>query len=109
MEIIGKLASNDTSKIGILPSTSKYVSMNFEDQCIKIIKTKEILNGIKDSTKIQKGESLFKYKSRIYNVQRNSDVNHRGMKMIRNNKVFPSLNVINGKPSPYRSKCILRN
>ena len=33
MELIGKLASNDTSKIGILPSASKYVSINFSDQC----------------------------------------------------------------------------
>ena len=33
MELIGKLASNDTSKIGILPSASKYVSINVSDQC----------------------------------------------------------------------------
>ena len=52
---------------------------------------------------------LFKYQSRIYTVQRNSDVNHRGMKIIWNNKLFLSLNVINGKASPYGSKGILRH
>ena len=52
---------------------------------------------MKGSTKMKNRESLFKYKSHIYNVQRKSDVNHRCMKMIWNNKLFPSLNVINGK------------
>ena len=32
MEIIGKLVSNDTSNIGILPCTSKYISIKFADQ-----------------------------------------------------------------------------
>ena len=57
---------------------------------------------------MQKRESLIKYQSHIYNGKRNSDVNHIGMKMIRNNKCFPSLNVINGNTSPYGSKGILR-
>ena len=52
-------------------------------------------------------ESLFKYQSRFYNVQRKNYVKHRGMKMQWNNKLFPSLNVINGKPSPYGRKVIL--
>ena len=58
---------------------------------------------------MQKRKSQFKYQPRIYNVQRNSDVDHRGMKMICNNKLFPSLNVINGKIFPYASKGILRH
>ena len=45
----------------------------------------------------------------FYNVQRNSDVDHRGIKMIWNNKLFTSLNVINGKTFPYASKGILRH
>ena len=53
-------------------------------------------------------ESLFKYQSSIYSVQRRSGVNHRGMRMRWNNKLFPSLNSIHGKKSPYGSKGILR-
>ena len=34
MEIMVKLASNDTTNIGIRPSASKYVSINFSDQCL---------------------------------------------------------------------------
>ena len=56
-----------------------------------------MLNGLKGSTQIKNIESLLKYKSRIYNDQRKYDVNHRGMKMRRNNKLFSSLKVINGK------------
>ena len=67
------------------------------------------MNVLKGSTKIQKRQSQFKYKSRIYNVQMNSDVNHRGMKIRWNNKLFPLLNVINGKILPYASKGILRH
>ena len=58
---------------------------------------------------MQERQSHFKYKSRIYNVQSNSDVNHRGIEMIRNNKLFPSLNVINGKTTPCASKGGLRH
>ena len=54
-------------------------------------------------------QSKFKYKSCIYNVQKNSDVDQRGIKMIWNNKLFSSLNVINGKTQPYISKGFLRN
>ena len=55
MERICKLASNNTSNIEILPSASKDDPINFSDQCIHIINNKEILNGIKGSTKLQKG------------------------------------------------------
>ena len=52
MELISKLASNNTSKIEMLPSASKEVSIKFEDQCINIINNKELLNGLKGITKI---------------------------------------------------------
>ena len=58
---------------------------------------------------MQKIQSQFKYQSRIKNFQRNSYVDHSGTKMIWNNKLFPSLNVINGKTLPYKSKGILRH
>ena len=63
---MGKLASNNTTNIGMLPSASKYVSMNFADQCLHILNNKEKLNGLKGSTKMQKRQSHFKYQSRIY-------------------------------------------
>ena len=66
MELIGKLASNNTSKIGILPSASKGVFIKLAYQCIQIVNNKYWLNGLKVSTKMQKMESLFKYQSRIY-------------------------------------------
>ena len=47
MELIGKLASNDTSNLGMLSSASKYVAIKFEDQCIHMINNKEIWNGLK--------------------------------------------------------------
>ena len=97
MELMGKLAINYTKNIGMLPSDSKDVSIKFEDQCIHIINNKEGLNGITGIIKVQKMQSKFKYKSCIYNVQKNSDVDHRGIKMRWNNKLFSSLNVINGK------------
>ena len=40
MELIGKLGSNDTKKIGMLPSASKDVSIQFSDQCLQIINNK---------------------------------------------------------------------
>ena len=40
MEIIGKLASKNTSNIVMLPSASKYVSSTFSYQCIHIINNK---------------------------------------------------------------------
>ena len=36
MEYICKLASSDTSKIGMPPSASKYVSVKISDQCVHI-------------------------------------------------------------------------
>ena len=57
MELIGKLASNDTTNIGMLTSASKDVSIKFSDQCLNILNRKEILNGLKGSTKIQKRQS----------------------------------------------------
>ena len=53
MELIGKLESNVTSNIGILPSASKYASIKFLDQCIHIINNKDRLNGLKGSTHMQ--------------------------------------------------------
>ena len=53
-EPIGKLGSNNTTKIGMLPSASKYVSIEFEDKRIHIINNKEILNGLKGSKKMKK-------------------------------------------------------
>ena len=37
IEIIGKLASNDTTNIGMLPSAPKDVSIKFSDKCLHII------------------------------------------------------------------------
>ena len=54
MELIGKLSSNDTSEIGMLPSASKYVSIKFEYQCIHILNNKERLNRLKSITKIKR-------------------------------------------------------
>ena len=54
MEIIGKLASNNTSNIGIIPSAPKDVSVKFVDQWIHILYNKDRLNELKCSTKIQK-------------------------------------------------------
>ena len=53
--------------------------------------------------------SLFKYQSCVYNFQRNYGVNHRGIKMRCNKKMFLSLNIINVKSSPYINKGILRH
>ena len=95
MELIGKFRSNDTSNIGMLPGDLKDIYNKFSDQCIHMVNNKERLNRLKGRKNIEKREPLFKYQSRIYNVQRSSDVNHRGMKMRQNNKTFPSLNAIN--------------
>ena len=81
MELMGVLASNDTTNIVMLPSASKYVFINFADQCLHIINNKDRLNRLKGITKLQKRQSRFKYQSRIYNVQRKYDVDHRGMKI----------------------------
>ena len=60
-ELGGKLASNDTSNIVILPSASKEVFVKVSDQCIHILDNKVILNGLKGSTKMQNRQYLFKY------------------------------------------------
>ena len=65
MELIGKLGSGNTTKIIMTPSASKDVSIQFVDQFLEILNNKEILNGLKGSSKIQKRESLFKYQSLI--------------------------------------------
>ena len=54
MELMSKLASNDTLKIGMLPSASKAVSVKFADQYIHIINNIDRLNRLKVSTKIKK-------------------------------------------------------
>ena len=89
MELIGKLESNDTSYIGMIPSASEYVSIKKLDQCIHMINNIQGLNGLTGSNKMQKIESLFKYQSHIHNVQRNFDAHHRGIKIKRNIKPFP--------------------
>ena len=104
---MGTLASIDTTNIGMLPSASKYVSVDFAYQCLHILNNKERLNGLKGSTKMQTRQSRFKYQSRIYNVQRKYDVDHKGMKIIWNNKLFPSLNALNGKTFPYTRNVII--
>ena len=53
MESIGKLASNDTSKIGILPNALKYVSVEFLEIYIHVLNNKDSFNGLKVSTKMQ--------------------------------------------------------
>ena len=40
MELIGKLVSNDTTKIGMIPSASKNVPIKFSYQCLHIINNK---------------------------------------------------------------------
>ena len=50
--MIVRLASNDTSNIGMLASASKDVSIKFPDQYRHIINSKERLNGLKGSTKM---------------------------------------------------------
>ena len=109
VELVGKLAKNNTSNIGRLLSASKDVSVKFTDHCINILNNEEILNRLRDSTKIENKESLFKFQSHIYSVKSNYDVNHRGMKMRCNNKRFSSFNGINGKTYPYGIKGILRH
>ena len=109
IEMIGKLASNNTSNIGMLPSASKHVYIKFSDQCIQILYNKEGGNELKCSTRIQKREPLFKYQSRVYNIHRESDVNHIGIKMRCRDKLSLSLNVNNDKTSTYGIKGILRH
>ena len=53
IELLGKLTNNDTSKIVIISSASKDVSINFSEQCLNIITNNDSLNGIKGRTKIK--------------------------------------------------------
>ena len=79
MELIAKSGSNNTTNIGMLPSASKDVSIIFSDQCIHAINKKETLNRLKGSINMKNRWSIFKYQSRISNVQSKSDVNNRGI------------------------------
>ena len=47
-----------------------------------------MLSGLKDSTKMQNRESLFKYQSCVYSFQRKSYINHKVMEIRWNNKLF---------------------
>ena len=58
--LLVKLESKDISKIVIIFSASKDVSIKFADQCINILNDKERRNGLKGSKKIKNRESLFK-------------------------------------------------
>ena len=82
MEPIGKSIGNNISKIVIITSASEYISIKFAEQRLHILNNKDRLNLLKGSTKIQNRESLFKYQSRLLNVQKNNDVKHIGMKLI---------------------------
>ena len=54
MELIGKLVSNDTTKVVMLLSDPKYISVKFVYQCLHILNNKGILDGLKGSTKMQR-------------------------------------------------------
>ena len=53
MDLLGKLAIKNTSKIGILPSASKYVSVKFEEQFLHILNNNDQFNGLKVITKMK--------------------------------------------------------
>ena len=82
MELIGRLASNDTLNTGMLPSDSENVSIKFKYQCIHILNNKYRLNGLKVITKMKKIESLFKYQSLLYYIQSNNYVNQICIKLL---------------------------
>ena len=77
MELIVKLAINDTSNIGMFPSAPKDVFIKFVYQCLHILTNTYHLNGLKGSPKIRKIEYQFKIDSHYYTIQRNGDTNHR--------------------------------
>ena len=54
LNLIDKLESNNTTKIGMIPSASKYVSVKFSDQCLHILNNKEIVNVFKGRSKIKR-------------------------------------------------------
>ena len=107
MELLGKLEIKDTLNIGILTSASKDVSIKFSEQCLHILSNNDLLNGLRGNEKIQKRELLFKYQPHFYNILSNDGVKHIDMKLLWRNKLFTSLNEINGKPAPYESKGLL--
>ena len=47
MKLIGKLGSNNTTNIGMIPTASYEVSIKLSYQCIHILNNKERLNGLK--------------------------------------------------------------
>ena len=87
MELIAKLASNDTPNIRSFPRASEYISIKFADQCLHIIIIKERLNGLKISTKKRKRNTI-QISITFYNVQITNDVNHRDKNMLWDNKLF---------------------
>ena len=88
MELIGKLTSNDTPNIGILPSASKEASIKISDKCIRIINERNRSNGLKFRKKFKRDNQYSNINQIIYNIKVNSDVNHKVMQMKRNNKLF---------------------
>ena len=63
MELIGKLGSNNITKIGILPSASKEVSIKFADQCLHIINNKERMDS-----KVEKRYKIENHYSNINHI-----------------------------------------
>ena len=61
MELLGKLASNDKSKIIMTPTAPKDISIKILEQGLQIITNNDQLNVIKGITKIQNRESIFTY------------------------------------------------
>ena len=53
MELLGKLESNNTLKLGRIHSALKDVSIKFTEQFLQIINSKDRLNVLKGSTKIK--------------------------------------------------------
>ena len=92
----------------MIHSASKYISIHFLEHFFHILNNKDGLNGPKGIKKMEKIEPILKYQSLFYNIQSNNSVNPRGIKMRWKNKLFPSLNDINGKSSPYERKGALR-
>ena len=100
-------ARNDDKSANLTPIKSKYVSVDLSEQCLHILTNGYWLNWLNGSTKMQDIESLFKFHSHFYNVQKNYIVNHRRIKLRWKNKLFMSLNAINVKTHPYWSKGFL--
>ena len=60
MELLGKLSSNNTSNIGMIPSASKDICIKISEKCLIFFNNKDRLNGLKGGTKLKK-ELLFKF------------------------------------------------